>query len=82
MTAEVARLGLNYLLEIAGLIGISLAVFNLLPIPALDGARAIFVGIEWIRKKPVNPKIEGTIHTIGLIALLVFSVMVDLVKCF
>ncbi len=82
MTAQVASLGFNYLLEMAGLIGISLAVFNLLPIPALDGARAVFVGIEWIRKKPVNPKIEGMIHTIGLVLLLVFAVAVDLVKCF
>ena len=82
MTAEFASLGLNYLLEIAGLIGISLAVFNLLPVPALDGARAVFVGIEWVRGKPINPRIEGTIHTIGLIVLLVFAVMVDLVKCF
>ena len=82
MTAQVASLGFNYLLEMAGLIGISLAVFNLLPIPALDGARAVFVGIEWIRKKPVNPKIEGAIHTVGLVLLLVFAVAVDLVKCF
>ena len=82
LTAQVASLGFNYLLEMAGLIGVSLAVFNLLPIPALDGARAVFVGIEWIRKKPVNPKIEGTIHTVGLILLLVFAVAVDLVKCF
>lgn len=82
MTAQVASLGFNYLLEMAGLIGVSLAVFNLLPIPALDGARAVFVGIEWIRKKPVNPRIEGMIHTVGLIVLLLFAVGIDLIKCF
>ena len=61
--------------------GISLAIFNLLPIPALDGARVVFVLIEWIRKKPINRNIEGTIHAIGLIALLIFAVAIDLVKC-
>lgn len=82
VTSQYASLGLNYLLEIAGFIGVSLAVFNLLPVPALDGARVVFVIIEWIRKKPVNRNIEGAIHTVGLIALLLFAVAIDLVKCF
>ena len=64
----------------AGLIGVSLAAFNILPIPALDGARAVFVVIEWIRGKPVNRKVEGTIHAVGLIVLLLFAVAVDLLK--
>lgn len=81
ITSQYASMGLNYLLEIAGFIGISLAVFNLLPIPALDGARVIFVLIEWIRKKPVNRNVEGAIHAVGLVLLLVFAVVVDLVKC-
>jgi regulator of sigma E protease len=74
-------MGFNYLLEIAGFIGVSLAVFNLLPVPALDGARAVFVIIEWIRKKPINRNIEGTIHAIGLILLLIFAIGIDLIKC-
>ena len=73
---------LDYILEIAALIGISIAVFNVLPIPALDGARVVFVIVEWIRKKPVDPKIEGTIHLVGLIALIAFAVLVDLLKIF
>lgn len=81
MTSQMVSLGFNYLLEISGFIGVSLAVFNLLPIPALDGARAVFVIIEWIRKKPVKREVEGMIHTVGLIALLVFAVMIDLIKC-
>ena len=80
-TATYASYGLNYLLEIAGFIGISLAVFNLLPIPALDGARAVFVVIEWIRKKPINRNVEGVIHAVGLVVLFVFAIMIDLVKC-
>lgn len=82
LTSQYVSMGFNYLLEIAGFIGVSLAVFNLLPIPALDGARAIFVIIEWIRKKPINRNVEGTIHAVGLILLLVFAVTIDLVKCF
>ena len=70
----------DYILEIAALIGVSIAVFNVLPIPALDGARVVFVIIEWIRKKPVPAKIEGTIHMVGLIALVAFAVLVDVLK--
>ena len=82
LTSQYASMGFNYLLEIAGFIGVSLAVFNLLPVPALDGARVVFVIIEWIRKKPVNRNIEATIHAVGLVALLLFAVLIDLVKCF
>ncbi len=74
--------GFNYFLEIAGFIGINLAVFNLLPIPALDGSRVIFCLIEWIRKKPINKKVEGFIHGAGLILLLGFCVLVDILQLF
>lgn len=83
VTAEAIKLGgFNYFLEIAGFIGINLAVFNLLPIPALDGSRVVFCLIEWIRKKPVNRKVEGIIHTVGLLFLLGFSILVDLLQLF
>lgn len=82
LTSQVAAQGFKYVLEMAGLIGVSLAVFNLLPIPALDGARAVFVIIEWIRKKPVNRKVEGIIHAVGLIVLLIFSLSIDAIKLF
>jgi regulator of sigma E protease len=82
LTAQTVSYGFNYTLEIMGFIGVSLAVFNLLPIPALDGARAVFVLIEWIRKKPINRDLEGRIHAIGLILLFVFAIGIDLVKCF
>jgi regulator of sigma E protease len=83
VTATVIKQGgFNYFLEIAGFIGINLAVFNLLPIPALDGSRVVFCLIEWIRKKPVNRKVEGIIHTVGLIVLLGFSILVDVLHLF
>lgn len=60
------------------LIAANLAVFNLLPLPALDGSRMVFVAIEWVRGKPVNRKIEGYIHAIGLIVLLSLVLLLDL----
>ncbi|MBQ9793217.1 MAG: RIP metalloprotease RseP [Clostridia bacterium] len=76
--AEVTQTNIASLLLLIPLISINLAVFNLLPFPALDGARMVFVFIEWIRKKPISRKVEGTIHFIGLMALLVFVVIVDI----
>lgn len=82
LTTQYVALGFDYLLNIAAMIGLSVAIFNLLPIPALDGARAVFVLIEWIRKKPINRNVEGMIHFIGLIALFAFAILVDLLKLF
>lgn len=67
--SEAVRSGFEMVLRMTILISISLGIMNLLPLPALDGGRLVFVIIEWIRGKPVNPKVEGTIHFIGLIAL-------------
>lgn len=74
--------GVRYLLYIASFIGVNLAVFNLLPFPALDGSRVVFAVIEWIRKKPLNRKVEAIIHTVGFVLILVFAVVIDLQKCF
>ncbi len=74
--------GLWSLLYISSFIGVNLAVFNLLPIPALDGSRAVFTIIEWIRKKPISRKVEAVIHTVGLILILCFAVLIDLQRCF
>ena len=64
------------------LIAVNLAVFNLLPIPALDGARMVFVLIEWIFRKPVPRNIEAKIHTIGLILLFGLVILVDILHLF
>jgi len=58
-------------------IAANLAVFNILPIPSLDGARIVFVLIEWIRRKPINRTIEGYIHLGGLVVLFTFIIFVD-----
>ena len=83
MTSKAIRVGgLSFLLDIAAYIGVNLAVFNLLPIPALDGSRVVFTLIEMIFRKPVPKKLEAVIHTIGLVALLAFAVTVDLLQLF
>ena len=60
------------------LIAVNLGVFNLLPIPALDGSKIVFTTIEWIRRKPINPKIENAIHNIGFFVLMALVVIADL----
>ncbi len=82
ITSEVATSGLMSFLNIAALIGVNLAVFNLLPIPALDGCKVIFCIIEWIRKKPVNRNVEAMIHFVGIIFLFGFAILVDLLQLF
>ncbi len=82
ITSEAASGGGFSFLNIAAFIGVNLAVFNLLPIPALDGSKVIFCIIEWIRKKPINRKVEAMIHLIGIIFLFGFAILVDLLQFF
>ena len=82
MTAEAAASGFESFLNIAALIGVNLAVFNLLPVPALDGCKVIFCLIEWIRKKPVNRKVEAIIHFAGIVLIFGFAIVVDLLHLF
>ena len=63
-------------------IAVNLAVFNWLPIPALDGGRMVFVIIEGIRRKPIDRKLEGKIHTIGLFILFAFVILIDVLQIF
>lgn len=82
LTAQAATSGLMSFLNIAAFIGVNLAVFNLLPVPALDGCKVIFCLIEWIRKKPVNRKVETIINLVGIIFLFGFAILVDLLQLF
>ena len=82
ITSEAASVSFSSFLNIAAFIGVNLAVFNLLPIPALDGCKVIFCAIEWIRRKPVNRKVETIIHFAGLIFLFGFAILVDLLQLF
>ncbi len=78
MTQTTMQGGFGSLLYMISIISANLAVMNLLPFPALDGARMVFTLIEMIFKKPIPRKIEGIIHTVGLILLLVFAVFLDI----
>lgn len=68
--------GFDVIVYIMALISINVGVFNLLPIPALDGGRLFFIIIEAIRGKPVPTKYEGIIHAIGLALLLLLMVVI------
>lgn len=64
------------LLNLAGILSISLAFFNILPIPALDGGRFFFILIEGILGKKINPKYEAAAHTVGMAVLLLLILLV------
>jgi len=64
------------LLNLAGILSISLAFFNLLPIPALDGGRLFFILIEAFTGRKVNPRFESLAHTIGMAVLLFLMVLI------
>lgn len=64
------------MLDLALFLSVNLGVMNLLPIPALDGGRLIFLLIEVVRGKPVPPEKEGYVHLAGMIALMVLMVIV------
>ena len=66
-----------YVLNLIALLTINLGVFNLLPIPALDGGRLFFMIIELIRRKPIPPEKEGAVHAVGMMILLALVVFVS-----
>lgn len=70
--------GPGLMLNFVALISIFLGITNLLPIPALDGGRIVFVLIEMLRGRPVDPKIEGRVHLIGIVLLLSLGAVVML----
>ena len=82
LTSQIASRSLQQFLEISAYIGVNLAVFNLLPIPALDGSKVVFTAIEWVRGKPINRKAEAIIHAVGFVLLLGFAVLVDVLQLF
>ncbi len=78
--AESTQQNFGYLFILLPVIAVNLAVFNLLPIPSLDGARMAFVAVEWVRRKPINRDVEAKIHGIGLLLLFGFVIVVDIMQ--
>ncbi len=79
IVGEAAKVGIFQLLYIAAIISINLGLFNIFPIPALDGGRGIFLVLELLRGKPIEPEKEGLIHFIGF-ALLMFLMVIVFFK--
>ncbi len=80
-----ASMGLANVLWLAALITINLGLMNLLPFPALDGGRILFLGIEAITRKPLSPKVEGYFHAAGfllLIGLMLYATSNDIIRLF
>ena len=85
ITAQAAQYGILYVLSLVGLLSVNIGALNLLPIPALDGGRLVFVGYEAITKKKPNPKVETILITVTMILLLGLMVIVayeDILRLF
>ncbi|MCM1370915.1 MAG: RIP metalloprotease RseP [Clostridium sp.] len=85
MVGETAKAGLINLIYLMAIISANVGFINLLPLPAFDGGRILFLIIEKIKGSPVNPKIENWIHSIGLILLMVLMVFItynDIINLF
>ncbi len=78
MTGRVARMGLIYLIQFMAMLSLNLAVFNILPFPALDGGRLLFVLISKLRRKEVSQKLEGIFHMAGFALLMLLVVVVTI----
>ncbi len=76
LTSKVVKLGFSYIMQFVAIISINLAVFNLIPFPALDGSKLVFLGIEKIRRKRVSLKVENGFHTVGFVMLIILAVVV------
>lgn len=78
--AKLSQASLLNTLILLPLIAVNLGLFNLFPIPALDGSKVVFTLIEWIRKKPINRNIENIIHFVGFVLLLGSIILIDLFR--
>lgn len=70
--------GLESLMSLIIMITVNLGIFNLLPLPALDGGRLVFLIVEAIRRKPVPPEKEGMVHFVGIALLMLLMVVVTI----
>lgn len=78
VTSEAAKIGILALINFIGILSVNLAILNILPFPALDGGRLLFIGIESVIGRKVLPKLEATIHSIGMIVLLLLLLAITI----
>ena len=70
------KIGVGAMMYMVMILTLNLGIMNLLPLPALDGGRIFFLIVEFIRRKPVKPELEGYVHAAGMIILMLFMVIV------
>ncbi len=83
IVGEVAQTGMVNLLSLSAALSVNLGLINLLPIPALDGSRLVFLLVEGVRGRPVDPKKEGFIHFVGFTLLILLMIIIayrDLIR--
>ncbi len=76
MAGETSKYGISYFVNLLALMSLNLAIINLLPLPALDGGRILFVIIRKLTGRMISDELEGRIHSIGMVLLLVLMVFV------
>jgi regulator of sigma E protease len=85
LTSQAAQMGFVYLLQLTVLLSVNLAIINVLPLPALDGGRLLFLLIEKIKGSPVKQTVERAVHTAGFVFLLALMLLItirDLLRIF
>lgn len=75
-TGQAAEMGILVLMQWAAILSINLGIINLLPLPALDGGRLMFIGLEAVRGKPIDPQKEGIVHFVGFALLMLLMLVV------
>lgn len=75
-TDEVAQMGFLVLMQWTAILSVNLGIINLLPLPALDGGRLMFIAVEALRGKPIDPQKEGVVHFIGFALLMLLMLVV------
>ncbi|MEK7167796.1 MAG: site-2 protease family protein, partial [Patescibacteria group bacterium] len=76
LTGQAARMGLVYLLQFTALLSLNLAIINIIPFPALDGGRLLFLLIEKIRGKVMDQRWENTANNVGFMLLMLLIILV------
>ena len=85
VVGDAAQIGVINLLYIVAVLSMNLGIFNLIPFPALDGGRALFLIIEAVRGKPIKKEVEGYINFVGISILFAFMIFImgkDIIKLF
>ena len=78
IVGESAKAGLINLVYLVGYLCVNVGVINIIPLPAFDGGHILFLIIEKIKGKPVSQKVENTIHSIGMVLLIILMIAISI----